>query len=70
MDRSPDFTPAVLWRYVVGRYVSPLRITPRTTLQAILRGQLQDESINIMISVAETAKAINRITDKNELTGA
>lgn len=70
MDMGPDFTPAQLWRYVVGPYVSPLRITPRSTLKAILRGHLQKESINIMISVAETAKAINRITDRNELAGA
>lgn len=70
MDTAPNFQPAQLWRYVVGPYVSPLRITPRSTLRAIMRGHLQGESINIMISVAETAKAINRITDKNEHAGA
>lgn len=70
MDKAPELTPAALWRHVVGPYVSPLRITPHTTLQAILRGQLRSESIDIMISVAETAKAINRITEKNEMTGA
>lgn len=70
MDPGPDFKPAQLWRYVVGPYVSPLRITPRTTLQAILRGHLQKESIDTMLAVTETAKIINRITDKNELVGA
>ena len=70
MDPGPDFKPAQLWRYVVGPYVSPLRITPRTTLKAIMRGHLQQGSIDIMITVAETAKIINRITDKNELAGA
>lgn len=69
MDPGPDFKAAQLWRYVVGPYVSPLRITPRTTLKAILRGHLQQSSIDIMLSVTETAKIINRITDKNELLG-
>lgn len=70
MDPGPDFKPAQLWRYVVGGYVSPLRITPRTTLRAIMRGNLQVESIDTMMTVAETAKIINRITDKNEYAGA
>lgn len=65
-----EHLPAQLWRYVVGSIVSPLRITPRSTLKAIMRGHLSQDSIDIMISVAETAKAINRITDKNEHTGA
>lgn len=70
MDPGPDFKPAQLWRYVVGPYVSPLRISPRTTLQAIMRGHLQKESLDVMYAVAETAKIINRITDKNEYAGA
>lgn len=70
MDPGPDFTPAQLWRYVVGPYVSPLRITPRSTVKAIMRGNLQQASIDIMYTVSETAKAINRITDKNEFAGA
>lgn len=70
MDHRPDFTPAQLWRYVVGPYVSPLRLTPRSTLQAIVRGHLKIESLDVMMAVTETAKAINRITDKNEYAGA
>lgn len=70
MDHQPDFRPAQLWRYVVGLYVSPLRVTPRSTLQAILRGALRQESLDVMIAVAETAKIINRITDKNQFEGA
>ena len=70
MDNAPDLTPAQLWRYVEGPYISPLRITPRSTLQAILRGHLQKHSLDIMLTVAETAKIINRITDKNEFVGA
>lgn len=70
MDPGPDFKPAQLWRYIVGPFVSPLRVTPRTTLKAIMRGHLEQTSIDIMISVTETAKAINRITDKNEMAGA
>ena len=70
MDPGPDFKPAQLWHYIVGPYVSPLRLTPRSTLQAIMRGHLQRESIDVMFTVAETAKMINRITDKNEYAGA
>lgn len=69
MDPGPDFKPAQLWRYVVGGYVSPLRITPRSTLRAIMRGNLQQSSVDVMMAVSETAKIINRITDKNEFAG-
>lgn len=64
-----EFAPARLWHYVVGPYVSPLRITPRSTLKAILRGNLGTESVDILIAVTETAKMINRITNKNEMEG-
>lgn len=66
---SLEFRPAQLWHYVQGPYVSPMRITPRTTLRAIFRGNLERTSLDIMIAVTETAKIINRITNKNELMG-
>lgn len=70
MGHRPDATPAKLWHYVEGGYISPLRVSPRSTLQAILRGNLQTASLDVMIAVTETAKIINRITDKNQFAGA
>lgn len=69
MVDAPDFTPARLWHYVVGDYVSPMLITPRSTLRAILAGKLMVSSTDVMLGVTETAKALNKIMGKNEFTG-
>lgn len=65
-----DFTPATPWRYVVGERVAGVRITPRSLLVAICGGRLEPYTITVMIVAVETAKIMNRITDKHEHHGA
>lgn len=65
-----DFTPASPWRYVIGERVVGVRITPKSLTVAIIGGRLEPYTITVMIVVVETAKILNRITDKPEHHGA
>lgn len=65
-----EFTPAAPWQYVVGERVVGVKTTPRSLMVAICGGRLEPYTITVMIVVVETAKILNRITDKHEHHGA
>lgn len=69
MDIMTDNSPARLWYFVIGEYVGPIKITPMFMLHSINASRLNDETLNVMISVVEVSRAINRIMGRNENFG-
>lgn len=64
-----DFTPAIPWKFVVGDQVAGVVVTPRRLTAAICGGRLEPYTIQVMMATVETAKILNRITDKHEHHG-
>lgn len=59
------------WRLISGEdhEVCPVRITPWRTVHATVGGRLAIDSLDYMVAVVETTKAINRMMGKHEFEG-
>lgn len=70
MNVVVDHTPARLWHWIVGEYVGVIKCTPMFVFHATNAGRLNTETLNVMTTVVETSRMINRIMNRNENFGA
>lgn len=68
--RGDRFVPAQLWQYVVGTQAAGIHINPKRLTSMILGGRMQPYTVDILITVVETSKIINKITGKDPHHGA
>lgn len=61
--------PCMLWHYIVGPYVSPLKISPSYLTTVILNGRSTPQLIDSYLAVIEVAKIINRMLGRAEFHG-
>lgn len=59
-----DHTPARLWFYIVGAQAIS-KVTPQRLTATICAGRMEKKTIDMLIAVVETAKILNRITEKD-----
>lgn len=61
--------PCQLWHYLVGPYVSPLKISPTYMSSLILGGRSTPQLIDSYLAVIETAKIINVMMGRTPFHG-
>lgn len=61
--------PCQLWHYIVGPYVSPLKVSPAYMSSLILGGRSTPALIDSYLAVIETAKILNVMMGRAPFTG-
>lgn len=59
-----DHTPCRLWHYIYGN-TALSRVKPKELTALICAGRMGKREIDMLIAVVETAKILNRITEKS-----